>query len=134
MYWIAIAIYCFFIAGTFILEKVIIRKFNLPKKIKYKNKFHKNQTQIEILIGVIFIISAVMSSITVNESGYYVPLNPIPVYLCFALFLLVFYGFKGYMAKRYAKDSKEHYIHFAYAIWNPIMIIVAYGTTKLFFS
>lgn len=133
MYWIAIAIYCFLIIGTFILEKVIKKKFNLPKKIKYKNKFHKNQPLIEIVIGAIFIISVVMSSITVYDSGDDRPLNPIPVYLCFALFMLVLSGFKGYMAKRYAKESKEHYIHFAYAIWNPIMILVAYGTTRLFF-
>lgn len=134
MYWIAIVIYCLLLIGTFIFEKVIIKKFNLPKKIKYNNKFHKNQTLIEIIFVVIFIISAVMSSITVYDSSNYRPLNPIPFYLCIALYMLVLSGFKGFMAERFAKESKEHYIHFAYAVWNPIMIIVCYHTTKLFFS
>lgn len=134
VYWVAIVIYCLVLIGTFMLEKVIKKQFNLPKKIKFNKRFNKNQTVFEIIIAIIFIISAIMSSITVHDAGNYEPLNPIPVYLCLAIFMLVLNGFRGYMAKKFAKELKEHYIHFAYAVWNPIIIIVCYHATKLFFN
>ncbi|MFJ5625508.1 DUF4181 domain-containing protein [Peribacillus loiseleuriae] len=131
MFWIAIAIYCLLIISPFILERLMKRKFNLPKNFKYK-RFNKSQTLIEILIAIIFIIGGFMASISVYEDGIYRSLNPIPVYLWLSLFMLVIFGFRGYMAKRFAKGSREYYIYFAFAVWNPIIIIIAYYTTEFF--
>ena len=71
-----------------------------------------------------------MSGISANDR----PLNPIPYYLWISLFMLLINGFRGYMAKRFAKDSRVYYIHFAYAVWTPIIIIIAYHTTEIFLN
>ncbi|WP_205101720.1 DUF4181 domain-containing protein [Lysinibacillus composti] len=65
------------------------------------------------------------------KKDIYRPLNPIPLYLWLSLYFFVLYGFRGYMAKRFDKDSRAYYIHFAYSVWLPI-IIIAYHTTKIF--
>ncbi|WP_158610555.1 DUF4181 domain-containing protein [Lysinibacillus composti] len=114
------------------LEKLVKRKFNLPKEIKYNKKFTKNQSLIEILMSIIFVIGAFMSSISVLEKDIYRPLNPIPQYLWVSLYFFVLYGFRGYMAKRFDQDSKAYYIHFAYSVWLPIIMIIAYHTTEIF--
>lgn len=132
VYWIAITIFCFLIMSIFTLDKFVKKKYNLPNKLKYNKSFNKNQTLIEVLIAIIFIIGAVMSSISVNNSGIYYPLFPVPFYLWISLFMLVSFGFKGYMVKRYAKDSREYYIHFSFAVWTPITIIIAYQAGEIF--
>lgn len=132
MYWIAITIYCLLIISTFILDKFVKKKYNLPSNLKYNKRFNKNQTLIEALIAIIFIIGAIMSNISVNNSGIYRPLFPVPFYLWISLFMLGLFGFRGYMVRRFAKDSREYLIHFSFAVWTPIIIIIAYQATELF--
>ncbi|WP_445669063.1 DUF4181 domain-containing protein [Lysinibacillus sp. FSL W8-0992] len=132
MLWVAITIYILLIISSFILEKLVKRKFNLAKELKYNKRFSKNQTLIENLMLIIFFIGLFMSNITVLEKNIYRPFNPIPIYLWFSLYLFVLLGFRGYMAKRVDKDSREYYIHFVFAVWFPIIFIIAYHTTKIF--
>ncbi len=134
MFWIAIVIYCILVIISFILEKWLKKEFNLAKKLTYTKRFNSQQTLVEILILIIFIIGAFLASITVYDSGSYRPLNPIPYYLWLALFMLVFLGYRGYMVKKFAKESKEYIIYFSFSLWNPIMIIIAYHTTKSFLN
>ena len=132
MNWIAITIFCLLIMSTFVLDKFVKKKFNLPSKLIYNKRFNKKQTLIEVLITIIFIIGGVMSSISVYNSGTYHPLFPVPFNLWLSLFMLVLFGFRGYMVKRFAKDSREYYIHFSFAVWTLIAIIIAYQAGAIF--
>lgn len=132
MFWVAFTIYILLIVSSLILEKLLKRKINLVKDFKFNKKYSKNQTLIENLMLIIFFIGAFLSSITVLEKNIYRPLNPIPIYLWFSLYLFVLLGFRGYMARRLDKNSREYYIHFVFSMWFPIIIIIAYHTTKLF--
>ncbi|MFJ5788873.1 DUF4181 domain-containing protein [Lysinibacillus sp. NPDC093197] len=131
MLWVAITIYILLIISSFILEKLVKRKFNLAKDIKYNKRFSKNQTLIENLMLIIFFIGLFMSNITVFEKNIYRPLNPIPTYLWLSLYLFVLFGFRGYVAKRVDTDSRVYYIHFVFSVWFPIIIIIAYRATKI---
>jgi hypothetical protein len=130
--WIAILIYCLLFITSIILYRLVKKKFNLPKKLQYKR--NKRQIFIEILILAIYIIGVITASISVYDNGSYRPLNPIPTFVWLALFTLVLFGCRGLMVKRFAKDSKEYYIYFAFAVWTPIMIMIAYQTTNLLFG
>lgn len=132
MFWVAFTIYILLIVSSLILEKLLKRKINLVKDFKFNKKYSKNQTLIENLMLIIFLIGAFLSSITVLEKNIYHPLNPIPIYLWFSLYLFVLLGFRGYMARRLDKNSREYYIHFIFSVWFPIIIIIAYHTTKIF--
>lgn len=66
MHWIGIFICCLLFCSSFGLESVLKRKFNLPKKRKYTKRFNAQQTVIETLILVVFIIGALLASITVE--------------------------------------------------------------------
>lgn len=132
MFWVAFTIYILLIVSSLILEKLLKRKINLVKDFKFNKKYSKNQTLIENLMLIIFLIGAFLSSITVLEKNIYRPLNPIPIYLWFSLYLFVLLGFRGYMARRLDKNSREYYIHFIFSVWFPIIIIIAYHTTKIF--
>ncbi|MFJ5766821.1 DUF4181 domain-containing protein [Lysinibacillus sp. NPDC093210] len=132
MFWVAITIYFLLIICSLILEKLVRWKFNLAKELKYNKRFTKNQTLIENLMFIIFVIGLFMSNITVLEKNIYRTFNPIPIYLWSSLYLFVLLGFRGYMAKRVDKDSRVYYIHFVFSVWFPIIIIIAYHTTKIF--
>lgn len=134
VFWIAILIVCLLVISPYFVDRLVKRKFNLPKKMKFNNRFTKKQTLIEVLISIIFFIGAFMCSISVYDSGIYRPLNPIPFYLWLSLFMLVLFGFRGLIAKRYAKNPKECYYYFAFAVWNPIISIIANFTTKIFLN
>lgn len=133
MHWMGIFIYCLLFCSSFGLESVLKRKFNLPKKRKYTKRFNAQQTVIETLILVVFIIGALLASITVEENGSQLPLNPIPIYLWIALFTLTIGGYRGYMVKKFAGHSKEHVMEFAFAVWCPIVIIIAFYAAVAFF-
>jgi len=132
MVWIAIIIYFLLIISSLILEKLLKRKFKLTKEFKYNKRFTKKQTLIEILMFIIFFIGLFMSNITVLEKNIYRPLNPIPTYLWFSLYSFVLLGFRGYIAKRVDNDSREYCIHFVFSLWFPLIIIIAYHTTRIF--
>jgi len=132
MIWVPFTIYFLLIISSLILEKLLKRKFKLTKEVKYNKRFTKNQTLIENLMLIIFFIGAFLSSITVLDKNIYRPLNPIPIYLWFSLYVFVLLGFRGYMAKRLDKNSREYYIHFIFSLWFPIITIIAYHTTKIF--
>lgn len=131
MQWAAIILICsVLIISTLMLERSIKKKFHLPKKYKANKRFTKNQTFIEVILVIIAVIGCILANISRYENGDYHPLNPIPMYLWFALYMLVLFGFRGFLARRYVKESKEHYLYFAYAIWIPIVIIIAFIITK----
>lgn len=87
----------------------------------------------EIVLVLIAVIGIILANISVYENGNYQPINPIPMYLWLSIYMFVLYGFRGFMARRFAKESKEHYMHFTFAIWIPILIILAFHTTKILF-
>lgn len=131
MQWAAIILICsLLIISTLMLERFIKKKFHLPKKFKANKRFTKNQTFIEVILVVIAVIGCILANISRYENGDYHPLNPIPIYLWFVLYMLVLFGFRGFLARRYAKESNEHYYYFTFAIWIPIVIILAFITTK----
>ena len=132
MFWVAITIYILLIVSSIILEKLLKRKFKLEKDFKFSKRFTKNQNLIEIIMLIIFVIGVFMSSITVLENNIYRPLNPIPSYMSLSLYFFVLFGFRGCMAKRIDKESRVFYFHFAFSVWFPIVIIIAYHTTKIF--
>ncbi|WP_213020386.1 DUF4181 domain-containing protein [Siminovitchia terrae] len=134
MIWAELAIYCLLIISTLIIEKVIRNKLNLPKRTKYNIKFTKKQRFIEVLIVAIFIIGGFLASISVDDIGSGRTLNEIPIYLWLSFFILVFWSFRGYMAKKSMKDSKEYMIYFVFAAWFPIMVIIAYHSTNIFLN
>ncbi|GIN93241.1 hypothetical protein J22TS1_42920 [Siminovitchia terrae] len=132
--WAELAIYCLLIISTLIIEKVIRNKLNLPKRTKYNIKFTKKQRFIEVLIVAIFIIGGFLASTSVDDIGSGRTLNEIPIYLWLSFFILVFWSFRGYMAKKSMKDSKEYMIYFVFAAWFPIMVIIAYHSTNIFLN
>jgi len=132
--WAELAIYCLLIISTLIIEKVIRNKLNLPKRTKYNIKFTKKQRFIEVLIVAIFIIGGFLASTSVDDMGSGRTLNEIPIYLWLSFFILVFWSFRGYMAKKSMKDSKEYMIYFVFAAWFPIMVIIAYHSTNIFLN
>ncbi|WP_212950939.1 DUF4181 domain-containing protein [Siminovitchia terrae] len=134
MIWAELAIYCLLIISTLIIEKVIRNKLNLPKRTKYNIKFTKKQRFIEVLIVAIFIIGGFLASTSVDDIGSGRTLNEIPIYLWLSFFILVFWSFRGYMAKKSMKDSKEYMIYFVFAAWFPIMVIIAYHSTNIFLN
>ncbi|WP_185830916.1 DUF4181 domain-containing protein [Siminovitchia terrae] len=134
MIWAELAIYCLLIISTLIIEKVIRNKLNLPKRTKYNIKFTKKQRFIEVLIVAIFIIGGFLASTSVDDMGSGRTLNEIPIYLWLSFFILVFWSFRGYMAKKSMKDSKEYMIYFVFAAWFPIMVIIAYHSTNIFLN
>lgn len=129
-----VSIYCLLIISTLIIEKVIRNKLNLPKRTKYNMKFTKKQRFIEVLIVAIFIIGGFLASTSVDDMGSGRTLNEIPIYLWLSFFILVFWSFRGYMAKKSMKDSKEYMIYFVFAAWFPIMVIIAYHSTNIFLN
>lgn len=132
MFFVAIAIYFLLIISSVLLEKLLKRKFNIAREIKLNKKFTKNQNSIEILLLIIFLIGLFMTNITVLEKNIYRPLNPIPNYLMISLYFFVLFGFRGCMAKRFDQESSVYNIHFAFSVWFPIIIIIAYYTTEIF--
>lgn len=127
MQWVAIIlIYSLLIFSTIMIERFIKKKFQLPKKLKANKR-----TFTEVILVIIALIGCILANISRYENGNFHPINPIPVYLWLALYMFVLYGFRGLLARRYAKESNEHYYHFTFAIWTPIFIIFAFHTTKI---
>ncbi|MFJ5770432.1 DUF4181 domain-containing protein [Psychrobacillus sp. NPDC093180] len=131
MQWVAIIlIYILLIISSLMLERFIKKKFHLPKKYKANKSYTNNQTYLEVILVIIAVIGCVLASISRYENGDYHPLNPIPMYLWLSLYLLVLFGFRGLLARRYAKESNEHYYHFTFAVWMPILLVLAFLTTN----
>lgn len=133
VYWIAIFIYFLLIGSAFWLERLLKWKFNIPKKREYTKRFNKQQTVIESLIFVVFLFGCILASITVEKNGVQTPKNPIPSHLWMALLIMVIGGYRGYMIRRFAGHSNEHIMEFAFAVWSPILIVIAYHATVAFF-
>lgn len=132
MQWVAIImIYSLIIIGTIMMERIIKKKFHLPKEFKANKKFTKVQTFMEVVLVIIAVIGCILANISIYKNGNYHPINPIPFYLWFSLYMFVLFGFRGLLARRYAKESNEHYYYFAFSIWIPILLIFAFHTTKL---
>ena len=87
----------------------------------------------EVVLVIIAVVGCVLANISRYENGDYHPLNPIPMYLSFSLYLFVLFGFRGLLARRYAKESNEHYYHFTFAVWMPILLVITFHTTNLLF-
>ncbi|MFJ8066427.1 DUF4181 domain-containing protein [Psychrobacillus sp. NPDC096426] len=129
MQWVAIIlIYSLLIFSTIMLERFIKKKFQLPKKLKGNKR-----TFTEVLLVIIAVIGCVLANISRYENGNFHPINPIPMYLWLAIYMLVLYGFRGFIARRYAKESNEHYYQFTFAIWIPILLILAFHISKNLF-
>lgn len=131
MQWVAIiAIFILLIISTLLLERFIKKKLYLPKKYKANKRFTKNQTFIEGIIVIIAVVGCILANISRYENGDYHPINPIPMYLWFSLYMLILFGFRGFLARRYAENSNEQYYYFTFAVWIPINLVLVIFATK----
>ncbi|MCM3706319.1 MULTISPECIES: DUF4181 domain-containing protein [Cytobacillus] len=133
MKWLAIIIYCLLFSSAFALEKMVKRKWSIPKKRRYTKKFNRQHKVIEALILFVFILGIFTASITVEENGVQISLNPIPYHWWLALLVLAIGICRGVMVRKYASHSNEHMLEFAFAAWTPLMVLITYYVTTAFF-
>lgn len=119
MLWVKVFLFFLMVASFIILDRLVKKKYHLPKKLKYTKRFNSDQVIVEGVLLFIALVGILFASISVLENGIYRPLNPIPLGIWLFLFISVLYAYRGYMVKKYAKHSKEYYVHFAFAIWLP---------------
>ncbi|MCP3738625.1 DUF4181 domain-containing protein [Rossellomorea sp. BNER] len=103
MHWLAIIICALLIVSSFLVEPVVKKVFNLPKKRCYRGGFNKKQHFVEFIIIFIGSIGSLMGMITVNGSS----LLPIPLIYWVSFYLFVFYCYRGFMVRKYAMESKN---------------------------